>query len=158
MKKINFDDPFLRKNIEKDNEIIYEKSNHLQYIENIHNNVDFSFNNLIIKDIKKKYSSYKSQDKLKHRYDPEQHITLQELINKLYTSNLKCYYCNDDICLMYKNKNENKQWSLERFDNNLGHYNSNTCITCLQCNLKRRNENHEYFKFSKQLSVKKVDT
>ena len=73
----------------------------------------------------------------------------------LYESNLKCYYCNTDICLIYKNKNEKNQWSLERFNNNLGHYASNTCISCLKCNLQRRNDNHEYFKMSKNFVVTK---
>ena len=57
---------------------------------------------------------------------------------------------------LYINKNETKQWSLERFDNNLGHYSSNTCISCLSCNLKRRTDNHEYFKMGKQMKINKV--
>ena len=57
--------------------------------------------------------------------------------------------------LIHKNKKEYLQWSLERFDNNLGHYNSNTCISCLGCNLQRRTDNHEYFKAGKQFSIKK---
>ena len=95
------------------------------------------------------------QDKKKNRYDESQHITYDELLKKIYESELKCYYCKKDLILMYKNKNEKNQWSLERFDNNLGHYESNTCISCLGCNLQRRNENHEYFKQSKQLKVTK---
>ena len=72
---------------------------------------------------------------------------------KLHNSKLKCYYCKCDTCLIYKNKNENQQWSLERFDNNIGHYNTNTCISCLKCNLQRRTDNHEYFKMGKELTL-----
>ena len=75
----------------------------------------------------------------------------------LLKSKLKCYYCNDDLLLMYKNKNETKQWSLERFNNNKGHYSKNCCISCLKCNLQRRTDNHEYFKMGKKLSVIKKD-
>lgn len=154
MKKIIFDDPFLKKNL-VESEYLYDINNHKQFLYKIINNIDFSYNKIIINSIKQKYSSYKSQDKLKHKYDENQFLTFNELLFKLLKSNLNCYYCNDKLKLIYKNKNENKQWSLERFDNNIGHYNNNTCITCLKCNLQRRTDNHEYFKMGKQLTIVK---
>ena len=78
------------------------------------------------------------------------------MIDKLYHCRLKCYYCQCDVCIIYDKKKTNHQWSLERFDNNLGHYNDNTCISCLKCNLQRRTNNHEYFKFSKQLKINRI--
>tara|TARA_B100000886_G_scaffold328862_1_gene277673 strand:+ start:8354 stop:8830 length:477 start_codon:yes stop_codon:yes gene_type:complete len=158
MKTILFDDPFLKKGYDPTLEDIYDTEKHNTYIEILQNNEHIpEYLQPIVRDIKKKYASYKSQDKKKKRYDEEQHITYNELIHKLYASSLQCYYCKDSVCLIYKNKNEQKQWSLERFDNNLGHYGSNTCISCLRCNLQRRNENHEYFKFGKQLCISKLD-
>lgn len=109
-----------------------------------------------LKEIKKKHSSYKSQDKLKHKYDPTQHITLDELIDKMVDSQLKCYYCNKDLMILYSKKKESLQWTLERLNNNLGHYNQNTCISCLKCNLGRRTENHEYYKKGKTMILQKV--
>ena len=155
MRKIVFDDPFLKKTIHDDEEL-YNIQNHITYINNIYHNNDFSYNHVLTQEIKKKHSSYKSQDKKKNRYDESQHITYDELLKKIYESELKCYYCKKDLILIYKNKNEKNQWSLERFNNNLGHYESNTCISCLGCNLQRRNENHEYFKQSKQFKIKKL--
>ena len=155
MKKILFNDPYLKKNIYNTEIDIYNTNNHLQYIYNLINNIDFSYNNIILKELKKKYSSYKSQDKLKKKYDEKQNITFQELLFKLLKSNLKCYYCRETLKLIYQNKNETTQWSLERFDNNIGHYNSNTCISCLKCNIQRRTDNHEYFKMGKQLTIVK---
>ncbi len=154
MKKIIFDDPFLKKNL-VESDYLYDINNHTQFLYKIINNIDFSYNKIIINSIKQKYSSYKSQDKLKHKYDENQFLTFNELLFKLLKSNLNCYYCNDKLKLIYKNKNENKQWSLERFDNNIGHYNNNTCISCLKCNLQRRTDNHEYFKMGKQLTIVK---
>ena len=110
-----------------------------------------------ISEIKKKLYSYKSQDKIKGKYDEEQFITYDELIQKLCESNLICYYCNKDLYITNRTKKEPYQWSLERFDNNLGHYNSNTCISCLKCNLQRRTDNHEYFKMSKNMKISKVE-
>jgi len=108
----------------------------------------------ILSVLKKKFSSYKSQDKQSHKYDIDQHITFDEMIEKIYLSKLKCYYCNCDLIILYNKKREKTQWTLERLDNNLGHYTSNTCICCLDCNLKRRTDNHEYFKNSKQTIIK----
>ena len=152
MKKLIFDDPFIKKN-SLDDDNLYKKENHNIFLSNIYNNIDHSYNKIITKDIKKKFSSYKAQDKLKKKFDLENHITYSELIEKLYQSKLKCYYCNIDLFLIYKNKNETSQWSLERFDNNIGHYNNNTCISCLKCNLQRRTDNYEYFKMGKQMKI-----
>jgi hypothetical protein len=132
----------------------YDISCQIQYIDNIYNDVSFETN--IHKELKKKYNSYKQQDKLKHRFDHELHITYKQMIDKLYFSRLKCYYCKDDLCIIYDKKKTSHQWSLERFDNNIGHYDNNTCISCLKCNLQRRTNNHEYFKFSKQFKINRI--
>lgn len=132
----------------------YDISYQIYYIDNIYN--DVSFESEIHNELKKKYNSYKQQDKLKHRFNPELHITYKEMIDKLYHSRLKCYYCQCELCIIYDKKKINNQWSLERFNNNLGHYNDNTCISCLKCNLQRRTDNHEYFKFSKQLKINRI--
>ena len=53
---------------------------------------------------------------------------------------------------------EEKQWSVERIDNNFGHNKENVTIACLECNLRRKTMYHERFKFTKQLTiVKKQD-
>lgn len=163
MKKIVFDDPLARKNIGVTNMNETEQTELLSaqlqknYIHNLRFGIDFSFNKIISQEIRRKLSSYKSQDRRKGKYDPEQHITYEDLVEMLYDSKLQCYYCRRDVYLTYRNKGEKAQWSLERFDNNIGHYKTNTCISCLQCNLQRRTDNHEYFKFSKNMSVKKVE-
>ena len=154
MKNIKFDDPFVKKTYDISFEYLYDKSQHITYIGQVYNKEKTIYSlKPIIQELKKKYNSYKSQDKKKNRYDEEQFITFDEMIFKLYNSKLKCYYCKCDTCLIYKNKNENQQWSLERFDNNIGHYNTNTCISCLKCNLQRRTDNHEYFKMGKELTL-----
>ena len=149
MKQINFKDPYSRK-------VIYEIDiDQLQSITNLHLNKQET-NQDIITVLKKKYSSYKNQDKQSHKFDPEQHITYEQMIEKIYESKLKCYYCNCDLSILYNKKRLKSQWTLERLDNNLGHYNTNTCISCLDCNLKRRTDNYEYFKQSKQTKVIKL--
>ncbi len=119
-------------------------------IESLHNN---GTHKDVEDEIKKKLYAYKSQDKLKHKFDEENIITYTEIINKLYESKLKCYYCMQEMVILYNKKRESSQWTLERFNNDIGHYESNTCIACLKCNLQRRTDNHEYFKQGKQLKI-----
>ena len=148
MKQINFKDPFSRK-INYDIEI-----DQIECIRELH--IKGETNHDITKVLKQKYSSYKNQDKQSHKYDSEQHITFEQMIEKIYICNLKCYYCNCDLSILYNKKRLKTQWTLERLDNNLGHYSSNTCISCLECNLKRRTDNYEYFKQSKQTKIVKL--
>ena len=155
MSKILDFNPYLKKD-NYENDEIYNQENHMEFISNIINDIDFDGKKHILQKIKNKLSSYKSQDKINKKFDEEKFISLSQLLEMIRDSNLKCYYCNCDMLLVYKNKKETKQWSLERLDNNLGHYNTNTCISCLECNLKRRQSNHEYFKYSKNLVIKKV--
>jgi len=152
MKQINFKDPFSRKtNYEID-------IDQLECIGALYlkGEVVSDINKDIVTVLKQKFSSYKSQDKQSHKYDSEQHITYEQMIEKLYTSKLKCYYCDCDLSILYNKKRLKSQWTLERLDNNLGHYASNTCISCLDCNLRRRTDNYEYFKQSKQTKIVKI--
>ena len=145
MKQINYNDPYLRKT----KYLLETEVDQLKLLnENAHD---------IIIELKKKYNSYKQQDKVKDKYDESQFITYEQMIDKLNDSQLKCYYCQEDMVILFNKKREGKQWTLERFNNNLGHYYSNTCVACLQCNLKRRTDNHEYFKQGKQMKITKLD-
>ena len=130
--------------------------NHLEVLKNIQSNHLSPIEELCLKEIRKKHSGYKSQDKLKHKYDETQHITLTELIDKMVESQLKCYYCNRDLLIVYNKKKESIQWTLERLNNNIGHYKENTCISCLKCNLGRRTENYEYYKKGKTMILQKL--
>jgi len=138
-------------------DINYDISFQNLYIHNLYHDISFTHDKYINTELKKKFSSYKQQDKLKRKYDPELHITYSEMINQLYECGLKCYYCKCDVLIVYNQKNDMTQWSLERFNNNIGHYNNNTCIACLKCNLQRRTDNHEYFKWSKQINITRTN-
>ena len=83
-------------------------------------------------------------------------ITLDEIIEKLVISKLLCFYCKDNVKVLFVMVRDNKQWSLDRIDNNICHSNDNTVICCLKCNLERRVQNANNFKFTKQLRIKKV--
>ena len=103
------------------------------------------------REIKTKITSYKNQDIKKKKYDENLFIKKEEVLEKLVSSKLKCYYCSKPVYIIYKYVRQDDQWTLERLNNTKGHHNDNVVISCLKCNLKRRTSNHEYFKFTKQL-------
>ena len=101
--------------------------------------------------LKNKLDCYKQQD-IKKKYDDYNNfITLENIIEKLVTSSMLCFYCNVKTLILFKNSREACQWTLDRINNYDEHSNSNTIICCLKCNLQRRRKNIAKFKFSKQL-------
>ena len=117
-------------------------------------NEDFEGKKELSKCIKQKLNSYKSQDTKKNKLDSK-FISYDEIIEKLVVSKLKCHYCCKDTLMMYENKREPLQWTLDRIDNDIGHSNDNTVICCLKCNLDRRCINDKKFKFTTQMRLKK---
>jgi hypothetical protein len=108
------------------------------------------------KEIKKKMSSYKQQDKLKDKLDVDKFITYENIIDILKSTICKCFYCKDDMLLFYENKNDKKQWTLDRINNDIGHNKDNVVPTCLQCNIQKRRRDHDKFIFTKNLIIDKV--
>ena len=81
---------------------------------------------------------------------------MDELLEKLVVTKLICHYCKNQCLLIYANKREKLQWTLDRKNNDIGHYNENVVISCLECNLQKRRRNDEHFKFSKQMNIVKL--
>jgi len=140
----------LTKVVEK-NELL--KANQHELVKKICADEDFSGNVFVKKELERKIKSYKMQDMKKNKLDEENLIKLDECIDKLVLSKMKCYYCMEDMLLVYENVREPKQWTLDRIDNSIGHINENVVICCLDCNLKRRTMNDKKFKFSKQMKI-----
>lgn len=111
--------------------------------------------------LRKKLSSYKQQDIKKNYHDfndDSNFITLENIIEKLVSCSMKCYYCNANTHILFKNVREESQWTLDRLNNYDEHSNVNTIICCLKCNLQRRRKNSTKFKFSKQMNIiKKIE-
>ena len=108
-------------------------------------------------EIKTKINNYKSQDIKKNIFDENNFIKYEILIKKIKESNLTCYYCAEHIYILYEIVRENKQWTIDRINNDLGHNEDNIVISCLECNLKRRNTNSNKFLFTKQLILNKLN-
>lgn len=137
---LNIDDKFFDINIQLD----------------LINEIYSDINDIIKKEIKNKLSSYQQQDKLKKRYDSEKFITYESTKELIKLNNCKCTYCNENLLILYKNKNEKKQWTLDRINNDIGHNNDNVVISCLKCNIQKRDRDHEKFAFTKNLKITKL--
>ena len=134
----------------------YTYNEQIKLINQLYLGENFNDKILISRELEKKINSYKSQDIKKGIYDKNSLIKKEEVIEKLVISQLKCVYCSCKIKIIFINVREPTQWTLDRIDNDKCHSKDNTLISCLKCNLDRRVTNIDKFKFTKNLSVKKV--
>jgi len=138
----------------------YLYENQIAMIKNIYNN---NFNpidevsKIAIQQINKKIYGYKQQDILKKMLNNDKLVNIESIINKMVECELKCYYCEVEMNVLYDISREMKQWSVDRINNDLGHNLDNYYLSCLECNLKRRRRNDEKFLFTKQLKLTKTD-
>lgn len=111
----------------------------------------FSEQKFLISELKSKISSYKQQDIKKNIHEQHNLISLENVIEKLVSCKLKCYYCNKNTFIFFNKVRDPDQWTLDRLNNLDEHTSQNTIIACLKCNLERRRKNSEKFKFTKHL-------
>ena len=140
------------------NELIPEKQ--FEYIRELYNDkiVNEKSCKFIKQQIQQKLSSYTSQDITKNKYNKEEFINNNEVLQLMIDSENKCFYCKEKVYVLYENVREPKQWTLERIDNEEGHNKKNVVISCLYCNLRRRTMYYERFLFTKQLNILKEGT
>ena len=105
--------------------------------------------------VKTKMKSYLKQDEQKNRIDEDNPLLLNDIYELLIESHMKCYYCKQEVYIYYEKYRDKSQWTLERINNDLGHFKSNCVISCLECNLQRRNHNMSKFEFTKNLVIVK---
>ena len=63
---------------------------------------DKNLKKILQKEINKKISGYKNQDKLKNIYDENKFIQKKDALQLLYDSKLVCYYCRENMRLLYE--------------------------------------------------------
>ena len=139
---------------EWDDNLLDEK-NHISYVNMLYLNTEFDGSKKLQRELMKKLSNYKQQDKKKNRYNEDKFISLEGLLEKLVATKIRCNYCKCQCLIFYKNVREQKMWTLDRIDNNIGHNKDNVVISCLGCNLQKRRRGEEAFKFMKQMVITK---
>ena len=109
----------------------------------------------ILQQINKKIYGYKHQDLHKNLFLEHEFITLSNILQKMVDCELKCYYCQIEMNVLYDISREASQWTVDRINNDLGHNANNFYLACLDCNLKRRCRSDAKFLFTKQLKIVK---
>lgn len=126
------------------------------------NNYPQEFESLIRLQLQQKIAGYRSQDVEKSLLDETKFVDYNFVLELLYNSQLLCYYCKNPTQLIYSIVRDNKQWTLERLNNRYGHNKDNVVVSCLHCNIHRKNSNSDSYVFSKRLkyqgSVVKLDS
>ena len=155
------DDMTDRKNAKRNetkelDDVYLEHKNQLNMINNYYLTETCENDNLLKREIQKKINSYKSQDINKELYDELLLISLNDVIEKLVASKLKCYYCSCNLLILYKDVRAQNQWTLDRMENDKCHSTDNTIISCLKCNLQRRTRDMNKFLFTKKLKINKI--
>jgi hypothetical protein len=146
-----------KRNETKDLDDIYlEHSKQLEMINTFFLENTCQNEKMLKREIDKKINSYKSQDIQRELYNELLLISLNDVIEKLVASKLKCYYCSCNLLILYKNVRAENQWTLDRIDNDKCHSNENTLISCLKCNLQRRTRDMNKFLFTKKLKINKL--
>lgn len=140
-----------------------QHSEQVKTINNLYMGSQFEERNFILGELKAKINSYKQQDIKKDYHEYANLITLDNVIEKLVSCKLKCYYCNKNMKLFFEKVRDEEQWTLDRLNNYDEHSNENTIVCCLKCNLQRRRKNSDKFLFTKQLEnniikIKKSDS
>jgi len=106
----------------------------------------------LIREIRAKIRGYRSQDKRKAR-STDGFITYEQTLEKLVVSKLRCWYCKAAMLLLYSDRLDKRQWTLDRLNNSVGHSAANTVVACLGCNLQRRCIDDKKFLFTKQMRI-----
>ena len=125
----------------------------IQIINSLYLNQEQEQNILAKREISKKINGYKSQDIQKELLDLNRLISLDQTIEKLMVSKLKCFYCKENCELLYKNTLAKKQWTLDRLNNEYGHNHDNVVICCLECNIKKGEMDSDRFKQGKEIKI-----
>ena len=131
-----------------------EHSVQLESVRRIQSGTNWNrYDRRIVSHIRAKLSNYKRQDIKKKMYDPDTFVSNADVIPLLDTVGLTCYYCHNDIYVLYKCVRDPAQWTLDRIDNTIGHVSANVVAACLRCNLRRRCADNNRFYFSQNIVI-----
>ena len=130
---------------------LLDTQNHIEIINHLYMGHEFEGQGEVKRELLSKLCGYKSQDKKKLRDTTI--VEYDELLEKMVLSKMKCSYCQSAMKLLYMDVRDSEQWTLDRKDNDGGHSNKNTVLSCLRCNLGKRRIDDDKFRFTKQMRL-----
>jgi hypothetical protein len=81
--------------------------------------------------------------------------TWEDIAMMMVEKQCKCFYCHVPYIVRYKNVHDPLQWSVDRIDNSKPHSKGNIVISCLRCNLRRRQREHKEFYDCRNITIEK---
>ena len=95
-------------------------------------------------EIRSKRRGYQEQDR-KRGWDPASVLSDTEVAEKMLVQRQKCWHCGSIVHVLYRDRYDPLQWSVDRLDNDIGHTRDNVVISCMRCNLRRGNKSIRTF-------------
>jgi 5-methylcytosine-specific restriction endonuclease McrA len=135
----------------KVDDVYFAHNKQVEIVNSLYVNQPHEYEKIVKREVEKKIGGYKSQDIRNNILDLNRLISLDQVLEKLVVSKMKCCYCKDNCDILYKDVLYKKQWTLDRIDNDYGHNNNNVVICCYECNVKRGDMDYERFKQGKSI-------
>jgi len=88
-----------RKEVKNIENTYFDEKKQIELINKLFLNIDFINKSLLEKELNKKKNSYKQQDITKNMFDELTIITLEEIVEKLVLSKLRCHYCKKNVTM-----------------------------------------------------------
>lgn len=113
---------------------------------------------LVRNTITDKLQGYRATDIRKGLYDVALFVTLDDVLKLMSISQQRCHHCGAEYRVLYTKHRDKMQWSLDRIVNSIGHNRDNVVVSCLHCNISRRDKAYGTFHDSKNIQVNKNPT
>ena len=106
------------------------------------------YNNPLESKFKTMVYNHKTTDIKYDRYDEENHITYDHLMQLFKKIDGKCAYCKATMLIEFQPKNRGGTGlSLQRVDNAIGHTKTNCILSCLKCNQTRQEKFYDHSQY-----------
>ena len=103
----------------------------------------------VLMELRGKRRGYQEQDK-KRGWDPASVLVENAMAEKMLIQKQKCFHCGTRIHVLYRDRYDPLQWSIDRLDNDKGHTQDNVVVSCMRCNLRRGNKSIRTYDVIKQ--------
>lgn len=90
----------------------------------------------VLMEFRSKQRGYQEQDR-KRDWNPDDVLTESEIAERMLVQKQRCWHCNTRIHVLYRDRYDPLQWSIDRLDNQKGHTRDNVVVSCMRCNLRR---------------------
>lgn len=90
----------------------------------------------VLMELRAKRRGYQEQDRGRG-WDPAFVLTERDMAEQMLVQKQRCWHCKTHIRVLYRDRYDPLQWSIDRMDNTRGHTRDNVVVSCMRCNLRR---------------------